>query len=87
MVPGKNSTLSVITTGIQEMAEMCQNHSVFGGDQTRSWSHDSAVILSLWQPGPRNLHLDGFNATTGLAISGILTFGRGDKQGLAVFSS
>jgi hypothetical protein len=45
------------------------------------------VLHSLWQSGPRNLHLDGFNAATGLAISGILTFGRGDEQGSAVFAS
>ena len=37
------------------------------------------VRPSLWQPGPRNLHLNGFNAAMGLLISGILTFGRGDE--------
>jgi hypothetical protein len=45
------------------------------------------VRRSLWQSGTRNIHLDGFNEATGCAISGILTFGGGDKQGLAVFTS
>ena len=45
------------------------------------------VIHSLWQTSPRNIHLDGFNAATGLLISGILTFGRGDEQGPAALAS
>ena len=45
------------------------------------------VIHSLWQSGTRNSYLDGLNAATGLVIIGILTFGRGDKQGPAAFAS
>ena len=45
------------------------------------------VLHSLWQSGTRNIHLDGFNAATGLAISGIQTFSSGDKQGSAAFAS
>ena len=45
------------------------------------------VMHALRQTGPRNLHLDGFNAATGLLIGGILTFGRGDEQGPAAFAS
>jgi hypothetical protein len=45
------------------------------------------VRHSLWQSGTRNIHLDGFNEATGLAISGIQTFSSGDKQGPAAFAS
>jgi hypothetical protein len=45
------------------------------------------VIHSLWQSRSRNLHLDSFNTASGLAISGILTFGGGDEQGPAIFAS
>ena len=65
----------------------------FGHRLLRTGSKDAEcrmtlpVIHSLWQTGPRNIHLDGFNAATGLVISGILTFGRGDEQGPAAFAS